>query len=361
MVQSLEEVLKNIPHEIIVVDDNSPDRTWEIAESLKNLYPSLRVIRRLSDRGLSSAVVAGMAAAAGDCFAVMDADLQHDETILPKMFEAVKNGNCDICIGSRTANGGSYGQWTGLRKLLSKAATILTKAVLPSPVSDPMSGYFVISRKLYIESAEKINPRGFKILLEFIGRNSGIKIQEIGYTFRIRKHGETKLSGSVIRNYLIGLYDIKFGKYISSQFAMYAFVGATGIFVNIAGFFLGEYMALPKINTGYLGNLEPLYLSVIFGIEISIISNYLLNNSITFYEIRIRGKNHFFGFTTFQLVSIFGLVIQTSVFLFLQNNGFFVIAGHEEIRKLLNNGLGITAATATNYFLNVNITWKSRR
>ncbi|MDH5657359.1 MAG: glycosyltransferase family 2 protein [Spirochaetia bacterium] len=361
LIKKLETVLSKYTYEILIVDDNSPDLTWETAEKLAEKNPRIRVMRRISERGLSSAVVSGMSAASGDYFAVMDADLQHDEAILPSMIEEMRKGGCDICVGSRTVSGGGYGEWSKIRLFMSKAATLLTRIMLPVPVNDPMSGYFIITRKLFHQSAEKINPRGFKILMEFIGRNPGIKVKETGFTFRTRQYGETKLSGSVIRNFLISLYDIRFGKFISYQFLLYALVGSTGVFVNLGGFFLGEMMGLPVIHTGMLGNLDPLYFSVLFGIEISILSNYILNNFITFYEYRHKGKSMISGFFFFQLISIVGLLVQTGVFLLFQNNGFFTdLIADEALRKIFNNLLGIIAATATNYFLNVNITWKQR-
>jgi len=361
LIKRLESILKNYNYEILIVDDNSPDRTWEVGEALAEKNPAIRVIRRLSDRGLSSAVVSGMSAASGSLLAVMDADLQHDETILPSMIDEMTGGKYDICVGSRRVEGGSYGEWSSVRKFMSKAATLLTNIMLPVPVTDPMSGFFIITKKIFHDSAERINPRGFKILLEFVGRNPGAKICEKGFTFRNRQYGETKLSGSVIRNFLISLYDIRFGKIISYQFALYAIVGSTGVFVNLGGFSLGEYMGLPVIDTGLLGNLDPLYISVIFGIELSVISNYILNNYITFYEFRHKGKSLLPGFIFFQIISVVGLLVQTGVFLLFQNNGFFVsLITAESVRKTFNNLLGILAATATNYFLNVNVTWKSK-
>ncbi len=358
LLEKLSVALASLPHEIIVVDDNSPDRTWEVAETISRTNPALRVIRRLNDRGLSSAVVTGMEVGAGDTFAVLDADMQHDETILPRMVELVRSGECDVAIGSRGTEGGSYGEWSKRRRFISWVAASLARIVLSGSVRDPMSGFFVISRGLFKRSADRINPRGFKILLEFIGRNPGINIREVGYTFRNRLHGETKLSGSVIKNYLVALYDLKFGKYISSTFMMYAFVGSTGVLVNLLGFALGEALGFPRIRTGLSDRFDPLYLSVPFGIQISILSNYLLNNYVTFFESRHRGASLLKGLMIFEFISLFGLVVQMGVFQLLHNNGFMDGIVAESLRKFLNNGIGILAATVSNYYLNVSITWK---
>ena len=359
LISKIKQRLQQISHEIIVVDDNSPDGTWEIVENISYTDPMVRVIRRVNDRGLSSAVITGMGVAGGETFAVIDADLQHDESILPEMVRLVRENQCDVAIGSRGIEGGSYGEWSRKRRFISWVAATMARTVLPVQVKDPMSGYFVITREFFQKSAHKINPRGFKILLEFIGRNQDARIKEVGYTFQNRIHGETKLSGSVIKNYLVALYDLKFGKFISPTFMLYSLVGASGVFVNMGGFFLGEVMGLPKINTGLSEHFDPLYLSVPFGIQISIISNYFLNNFITFYERRHRGMANVRGLVIFQIVSLLGLVVQMGVFQLLQNNGFpGILAATDSLRKYINNAIAILVAMVSNFYLNVNFTWK---
>ncbi len=360
LLNRLAKVLKGISHEIIVVDDNSPDRTWEVVESAASVNRAVRLIRRLEGRGLSTAVIAGMESASGECFAVMDADLQHDEAILPEMIETVLHKGYDVAIGSRGAEGGSYGNWSVTRRFISWVAAAMALLVLPVRIQDPMSGFFVISRGLFKKTADQLNPRGFKILLEFIGRAKNIKIREVGYTFRNRIHGETKLSGSVIRNYLIALYDMKFGRYISAVFLMYIFVGGTGVIVNLTGFWLGELLGFPKITTGLSSHFDPVFLSVPFGIQLSIISNYFLNNFITFFESRHKGTGMIKGFFVFQTVSILGLLIQMGVFQLLHVNGFLEGIISESLRKYVNNGLGIITATVSNYYLNLNFTWSRK-
>ncbi len=359
LIEKIKKALGTLPHEIIVVDDNSPDRTWEVVEKISRADASVRVIRRLHDRGLSSAVISGMEVAAGRCFAVMDADMQHDEAILPRMTGAVLSGQFDIAIGSRGTEGGSYGDWSRRRRFVSWVAATLAHLMLPVRVKDPMSGFFVISRERFARSAETINPRGFKILLEFIGRDRGARITEIGYTFRNRIHGETKLSGLVIKNYLVALYDLRFGRFISPTFFLYSLVGGTGVLVNMLGFWLGELIGLPHVTTG-LSTIDPLFLSVPFGIQLSILTNYALNNYLTFFEKRFRGLGNLRGLLYFEIVSMLGLVVQTGVFQLLQTNGFLEGGVDEEVRKYLNNGIGIVVAVVSNYYLNVNFTWNRK-
>lgn len=360
LVERLETALAGIDHEIIVVDDNSPDRTWELAERLADATPGLRVIRRLHERGLSSAVVAGMSAAAGEYFAVMDADLQHDEGILPAMLKALHEDGFDLCIGSRATDGGSYGDWTWTRRLISAVAALLAKLALPVQVRDPMSGFFVVRRQVFHDSAERINPVGFKILLEFIGRNRNLKIKEIGYRFRNRIHGETKLSGSVIKNYLVALYDLRFGRYISATFILYSLVGASGVLVNFGGFAAGEALALPVYYFNFLGKQVSLHMSAALGIELSILSNYVLNNWITFSDQRHRGAEALRGLAVFQLISMVGLMVQLSVFEFLYTGAPLPESVGPTFGKYFYYGVAILVAMITNYSLNLNFTWRKK-
>lgn len=204
LLKKLDNCLNHIDKEVIVVDDDSPDKTWEVASELSSQYPWLKVFRRTQDKGLSAAVLAGFFLAEGDYLAVMDADLQHDEQCLPKLLQALDSG-ADIAIGSRKADGGGIENWSLIRKFISWVATLMARIVLQHPVTDPMSGFFAIKRHVYLETKNEINPKGFKILLEFLARSKKPKIQEVGYTFRGRIHGESKLSGQVVFDYLAAL------------------------------------------------------------------------------------------------------------------------------------------------------------
>ncbi|MCE9502082.1 MAG: glycosyltransferase family 2 protein [Leptospira sp.] len=359
LVPSIAEILEKakITFEIIVVDDNSPDGTWKIAEELSEKDDRIRVIRRIGKRGLSSAVLDGMGVARGNAFGVIDADMQHDESILPKMINEL--ADCDLVVGSRMAEEGGYGEFSFFRKLMSKTATLLAKIFLPIPVADPMSGFFVIKRSLFREVASEINPRGFKILLEFLGRKKGIRPKEVGYVFRNRVHGETKMSGSIIHNYILALYDIRFGKYVSLTFIKYGITGVIGIFVNLFGqYFANEILNFKNQGMAYREYFKP-SLSVIFGFELSVFSNYILNNTWTFSEVKIQGfGKNVAGFIRFNVISILGLIIQLSVWrfsfeIFQVNFPDF----YPDYATYLSNLMGILLATAGNYFLNRNFTW----
>jgi dolichol-phosphate mannosyltransferase len=352
--------LAAIDHEVIVVDDDSPDRTWELVRARAERDPRVRVVRRLSERGLSSAVLAGMAVAEGRALAVIDADLQHDEAALAEMATVVLDKEADICVGTRAGEEGSYGDWSRRRRLASWVAATLARLLLPVRTSDPMSGYFVVSREAYEAVGSEINPRGFKILLEFLARGADLRVAEIGYRFRNRTRGVTKLSGAIIRNYLIAILDLRFGKRVSPVFLMYCLVGASGVLVNLAGFGLGEVVGMPRVNLGFTPELNPIYLSVVLGIQLSIVTNYLGNNYLTFHEDRFTGWRLLEGFARFEFVSVVGLVVQTAVFQLLHQNGFPGSVIDDSVRALLNNGIAIGFATFTNFFLNTTITWNRR-
>jgi len=360
LTKRLEAALADIDYEIIVVDDNSPDRTWKTAENLAERNPRIRVLRRFDERGLSSAVLTGMSIAGGEVFAVMDADLQHDEAILPGMVAAIREENCDVAIGSRGAPGGDYGTWSKRRRLMSWGAAAAARLVLPIKITDPMSGFFAIDRKVYYEVSEEINPRGFKILLEFIGRGRKMRTQEIGYSFRNRVHGETKLSPSVVRNYFVALYDLRFGRYLPASFVLYGAVGASGVVINVAGFKIGELFGLPHIVTGISPYIDPIYLAAPFGYQLAIFWNFFLNNYITFWERRRTGARILLALLVFELISLFGLFVHTATFQLLHVNGLFVGILAEAWREMLNVALATIVAMVSNYFLNLHITWGAR-
>lgn len=354
--------LRKHSYEILLVDDNSPDRTWEVAENLKKNHKELFVLRRMEGRGLSSAVLAGMSIAKGNVFVVMDADLQHDESILPALVEPILNRKSDVSIGTRYKEGGSTSNWSLIRKSFSYFATTLAQLFLPIPVSDPMSGFFAISKEYFEKTADFINPRGFKILLEFLHRSEmKPRISEIPFAFQSRQYGKTKLDGSVIRNYLVALLDLRFGKWISPTFLLYSLVGSSGVFVNLFGLLIGETFHFPELTTPFQF-LNPFHSSVLFGIEISILSNFVLNNYLTFYEKRYDGIRIVQGLILFHLVSLLGLLIQISVFQFLYHRIFLSELNSSGLLiKFSADSLAILAAMITNYFLNLNVTWKGSR
>ena len=208
LLPKVEDVLKDIPHEIIIVDDDSPDGTWRVAQELSERLENVHVIRRIGRRGLSSAVVEGFLAAKGDVLAVADADGQHDFVLLPQLYESIQNGS-NIAIGSRYAEGGSVGEWDERRHALSRFATKLAIALCKVKAADPMSGFFAIDRQTFETTLSKLNPKGFKILLDFLVHvPKSTRVKELPFTFGKRLHGESKLSRRVQIEFIEYLYDV---------------------------------------------------------------------------------------------------------------------------------------------------------
>ena len=358
LLTALGEALADFHHELIVVDDDSPDGTWERAEQYAETHPAVRVIRRFGESGLSSAVMAGMEASRGDVIAVIDADMQHDEAALPEMVRKIAAGEADLVVGTRGAAGGSYGEFSAARRFVSWVATLIARILLRVPTTDPMSGFFAVSRSAYRTTAPRINPQGFKILLEFIGRNPDLKVGEVGYRFRNRTAGETKMSPSVIRSYLLAVFALRFGARVQGRFFLYALVGLSGVIVNLATFEIVTLAVGTKaIDAGFQRNVS---WALLAGIAASIISNFVLNNYFTFWEHRFQRRQLLFGFALFALVSALGVIIHVAVFQFLQANGWGNDLLGVSLTRLLHDGIGYTIALISNYFLNVTYIWRRR-
>jgi dolichol-phosphate mannosyltransferase len=201
LVQQLEQALGEIDYEILIVDDDSPDLTWSVAQGISLRNPRVKTLRRMANPGLGVAVIDGFSAAQGDVVACIDADLQHDPSILPRMLRELQSG-MDLVVGSRHIEGGSTGQWNRWRRLESWIATKTAQFLLGFKLKDPMSGYFLFWRKDFCEVKERLNGKGFKILLEILAALHASRIKEVPYIFRSRTIGKSKLSGKVILLYV---------------------------------------------------------------------------------------------------------------------------------------------------------------
>jgi dolichol-phosphate mannosyltransferase len=194
--------------EVCVVDDDSPDRTWEIVSAYAISHPEISVIRRIRERGLSSAVIAGFQKARGDVFAVMDADLSHDPSLLPRLIDAIDAG-ADVAVGSRRIPGGGAENWKWHRRKTSDMATSLARLWLNTPLSDPMSGYFAVRRSVFEGISGAMQGKGYKILLEIVCLAHPKEIVELPYVFRDRRQGVSKLTPKVGAAFLKSLWDLR--------------------------------------------------------------------------------------------------------------------------------------------------------
>jgi dolichol-phosphate mannosyltransferase len=235
IVAALRRALAGIAFEVVFVDDNSPDGTAAIAHEIAATDPRVRVIRRIGRRGLAGACIEGMLSSSAPFVAVMDADLQHDETLLPKMLAALKAGDTDLAVASRRAEGGVIGEGLSrVRAAGSNLANSLAQRLLKVTLTDPMSGFFMLRRPIVDELAPKLSAQGFKILLDIVASGEGrLRIVEFPFVFRERREGESKLDTLVTFDYL-GLLVSKYsGDRLSVRFLMFALVGASGVLVQL--------------------------------------------------------------------------------------------------------------------------------
>jgi len=222
-------------YEIVVVDDDSPDKTWEVAQACCARYPQLRVIRRTNEaRGLSPSVVEGWNGARGELLGVMDADLQHPPEVLGALWRAFDDASVDVVIASRYAANGARLRWNPLRKWISRGASNLAQAVLPveaQGVTDSMSGFFVLRRRVIDGAA--LQPTGYKILLEVLHRGRYRRVAEVPYQFGSRYRGSSKLGTRVMWDYLVQLWRLAWAPQGSGRFLRYCLVGSSGVIIQL--------------------------------------------------------------------------------------------------------------------------------
>jgi dolichol-phosphate mannosyltransferase len=299
----LETALAGVAWEAIFVDDNSPDGTWDVVRGLARQDCRVRCIRRIGRRGLSGACIEGILASSAPCAAVIDADLQHDETQLPKMLALLQDGEADLVIGSRYVAGGSADSFNKQRAGASALATEVAKRVLRVKIADPMSGFFMIRRDRFEQLAPQLSTQGFKILLDVVATARGeLRVREIPYTFGSRLHGESKLDSMVALDFL-GLVLAKLtNDAVSLRFLLFAMVGSIGLFVHFAALYIAlEAFDLPFAEAQACGALS------------AMTSNFILNNFLTYRDQRLRGSAILRGLLLFYLVCSVGLLANVGV------------------------------------------------
>src|ERR1700733_15160782 len=299
----LEKTLAGIPFEAIFVDDNSPDGTWNVVRELARQDSRVRCVRRIGRRGLSGACIEGILASSAPGAAVIDADLQHDETQLPKMLALLQEGSTDLVVGSRYVEGGSADRFNKQRAGASALATEVAKRVLRVKIADPMSGFFMIRRDRFEQLAPQLSTQGFKILLDVVATARGdLRIKEIPYTFGARLHGESKLDSMVALDY-IGLVLAKLTHdVVSLRFLLFAMVGSIGVFVHFATL----YIVLKGFD-------QPFAVAQGCGALLAMTSNFVLNNFLTYRDQRLKGFAILRGLLLFYLVCGVGLFANVGV------------------------------------------------
>ena len=314
LVAKIDQALAGRRWEVIFVDDDSPDGTAEAARELARFDARVRVIQRIGRRGLSTACIEGLCATAAPVVAVMDGDLQHDETILPAMLEALQRDPAiDVVVGSRFVDGGGLGDWQDDRVRKSALATRLSRRVLKADLTDPMSGFFAIRTAVARALAPSLSGIGFKILLDLMTASpTPLGFLELPYVFRLRSAGESKLDHVVAMEYLIALYDRLFGKVVPVRFAMFGAIGAVGAGVH--------FLILLPLYTGLLWTFRASEIAATIG---AMTFNFFLNNLLTYRDARLRGARALFGgWVSFCLVCSVGAIANVGVAIFLFNENY---------------------------------------
>lgn len=312
LIEKLDAALDGLAWEAIFVDDDSPDGTANAAREIGRRDPRVRVLQRIGRRGLSSACIEGMCATAAPIVAVIDGDLQHDETVLPKMHAAlIADPALDLAIGSRFVDGGGTGDWDRDRVAKSAFATRLSRQVLKADLGDPMSGFFMIRSETVRGLIPHLSAIGFKILLDILTASPRpLKFVEIPYTFRTRDVGESKLDHVVAMEYLIALYDRMFGRFVPVRFAMFSAIGLLGVVVHMA--VLTPVVAVWGEHAFLAGQILAATAAMTF--------NFFLNNALTYRDRRLKGFRPLLdGWVSFCLVCAIGLIANIGVAGFLHD------------------------------------------
>ena len=337
-------------YELILVDDDSPDRTWQIAQTLSKDYPQLKVMRRQTERGLSSAVIRGWQVAQGEVLGVIDADLQHPPEILLKLLTSVFAG-ADLAVASRHIEGGGVSEWSLVRRFLSRGAQLLGLLICPSVVgrvSDPMSGYFMVRRQAI--AGPRLNPLGYKILLEVIGRGCIDQISEVGYVFQERESGESKVTWRQYVEYLGHLVRLRSSNrpsvtaFPTQRFLRYGLVGFSGVFVDMALF----YLLADGVGFGVT-------VSKFLAAEVAIINNFIWNDAWTFADLTRQQRSYrarVKRLMKFNLICFTGLILDVCLLLI-----FYQIIFSGQF-KYLANLIAIALVAAWNFWLNVKLSWR---
>jgi dolichol-phosphate mannosyltransferase len=338
LLRRLEKTLGATGWEIIFVDDDSPDGTAAVVRQIAGHDARVRLLHRLGRRGLASACIEGMLASAAPAIAVMDADLQHDETVLPRMLAEVEQGRADVVVGTRYAAAGSPGDWHASRQTLSRLATVASRAVLRQPVSDPMSGFFMLRRHVLDATVRRLSGIGFKILLDLLATApQPLRIVEMPYRFRARFSGESKLEALVIWEYAMLLLDKTVGRYVPARFLAFASIGGLGVLVHLA--------VLTVLLNGLAAGFTAAQ-SVAAGS--AMLFNFMTNNALTYRDRRLRGWAWGKGLVSFMLACSVGA---------LANVGIATYLFEHRTQWLLAALAGVLVGAGWNYAVTQLYTW----
>lgn len=302
LVRAIADTMGTTPWELIVVDDDSPDGTWhEVAAVAREGVP-VRVIRRVGRRGLASAVVEGAMSAQADIIGVIDADMQHDETLLPRMLAILRNTDTDLVVASRHVEGGGFGDWDPTRQRMSVFATWASRMLIGRSVTDPMSGFFMTRRTVFDAAIYDLSQQGYKILLDILTSSpQPLKVAEVPYVFRDRHSGESKVDAMIVAEYLFLLIEKVTRGLVPPKFVLFSIVGGLGLLPHLL-----VLKIMIDSGSGFLAaQVTATFLAMAF--------NYLLNNTVTYRTDRRRGMRFVAGYFIFCAVCSLGAIANISV------------------------------------------------
>lgn len=340
LVEKLDAALRGIAWEVVFVDDDSPDGTWAEAKRLARADPRVRCIRRIGRRGLASAVVEGALSSSAEFVAVMDGDLQHDETRLPAMLEALHTGRYDLVVGSRHVDGGdAAGLSNAWRHGLSRAGIRVAQAVLPVPLTDPVSGFFMLPRRMVESVAPRLTAQGFKILLDLVlSAPRAPRVLEIPMRFRPRVAGESKLDPQVMAQFAGLLVDKAMGRVVPLRFVSFAAIGALGILVHLLALRAGFALDLGFDRAQMLAT------------GVAMAANFSLNNTVTYRDRRRKGAAFWRGLVLFMVLCGFGAVANVGIADMLVERSGWTVAG----------AAGAMLSVVWNYAVSSTLVWPTR-
>ncbi len=302
LVDKLAATLQGVRWEVIFVDDDSPDGTADRVREVARLDPRVRCLQRLGRRGLTSACAEAVLASSAPYIAIIDADLQHDETLLPHMLDALRKGDTDVVIGSRYTERNLSEGFSPVRQAMSYIATRLAQLILRANLSDPVSGFFMAKREIFEGSIRNLSGIGNKILVDvFASSKQPPRFKELPYQFRTRLHGESKLDTLTIWEYVVLLADKMFGRFIPIRFLLFSLVGGSGVAVHLAT--LKLVLTVTSFSFPF---------AQAFATLVAAISNFFLNNWLTYRDRRLHGWSVLTGLLSFLLVCSVGAVVNVA-------------------------------------------------
>jgi len=303
LVRRLDAALQGVAWEAIFVDDDSPDGTAETAKAIAARDTRVRCLRRVGRRGLAGACIEGILSSSAPFVAVMDADLQHDERALVAMLEKLRTGTCDLVAASRYIAGGSADSFDRSRGQLSRLATTITQKILDVPLSDPMSGFFMLRRGRFDAIAGRLSPAGFKILLDVVATaGPSLRVAEQSYVFGKREQGESKFNIQIGVEFLGLIFAKVTGDLVEPRFLFFMLVGATGLVVHLIA-----------LKIALLSGAQPFYVAQAIATFVALTSNFALNNELTYRDRRLKGLAMLWGFVVFCLFCSVGALTNVGI------------------------------------------------